>query len=129
MISKYRRPATRELVTIIAFARPPVSGITFSSKIRSITSALYCITVQSPVIYSEALCCRCRDCRHPESGWGSPVPKHPPGEWPIAQAVHFKAGPPDAGALGLHIADGLDVIDQQALGVYHELTAQPIALR
>ena len=41
MISKYRSPATRELVTIIALARPPISGITSFSKMRNITSALY----------------------------------------------------------------------------------------
>ena len=31
----------RELATIIALARPPISGITSFSKIRSMTSALY----------------------------------------------------------------------------------------
>ena len=32
---------TRELVTIIALARPPISHITSFSKMRSMTSALY----------------------------------------------------------------------------------------
>jgi hypothetical protein len=31
----------REVVTLIALARPPMSGITSFSKIRSINSALY----------------------------------------------------------------------------------------
>ena len=47
MMLKYRSPATRELVTIIALARPSMSGITSFSKMRSITSDLYWIRPSS----------------------------------------------------------------------------------
>src|SRR2546422_7876786 len=47
MIWKYRKPATRELVTIIALARPSISFMTSFSKMRSITSDLYWIRPSS----------------------------------------------------------------------------------